>query len=136
MASEETVSSNQVRSRRQTGFKRNCWGTMSKPGDREQPDRVLSDVASCIHICAGLQSILWRQGRDIGQPGRENSQLLLPALFLTKMTKSRCLYLDSPNPQPACTVQAGSNKECYSLTVILKAAIARVMQAFSFFPAQ
>lgn len=44
----------------------------------------LSGAANCIHICSCLQSILCRQGRDLGYPGREKGQPCTSYLFLTK----------------------------------------------------
>lgn len=72
---------------------------MSKTGDGEQLDRVQqSDIVSCIHICARLQSIPVeaRQGRWTTWQGEwpgAPSSLALPTCFSPRrLTRSRCLY--------------------------------------------
>lgn len=48
--SGETEASNQVRSRTQTGFKRNCQEPMPNTGDRVQPGRLQLSEAAKLHL--------------------------------------------------------------------------------------
>lgn len=58
------------------------------------------------------------------------TSLALPTCFSARRLAITPLYLDTPNPQLAGTIQAGLNRKTYFWAVILITAISGVMQAF------